>query len=97
MLEYDFGKEHIFKSKEERSALLKTFFNATNKRYVMVMLGKDAADKVVKTEGDDPGTLIGAEKAFVFEPNPLVGNCSPLIKDSSEVSLKNEWMISFDC
>merc|ERR1712176_558712 len=44
LLEYDFGKI-TYNSKEERTALLKTFFNATNKRYVMVMLGKDAVDK----------------------------------------------------
>ena len=81
---YDFGKEYDFGciSREEKKKFLETYFNATQNRYVIAMLNKDAEE--LKLNKIDDG-LIGAEKTFVFEPNPLVGNSPPLIKDSSEV------------
>ena len=48
LLQYDLKKDYEFASEEERTTTLKSFFNATDKRYVMVMLNKDAEEKVCR-------------------------------------------------
>ncbi|XP_066935055.1 uncharacterized protein [Clytia hemisphaerica] len=70
------------KSKGEEEHIRKKyniFFNAEEKKYVVA-----ESEKMVE---DVTGGLVKIEQTLQFYPNPLVTNFSPIVKDSSKVTL----------
>ncbi len=77
LLKYDFLEGLSEQEQEERKKELADFFSPGKPQYVMVFLTPITKGKV----------LINVEKPFNFETNPLAGNYSPIVIDSSELTL----------
>lgn len=85
------------KTEEEKKKIRKhywRFFNAAEKKYIVVENKKLQCDDDEKGDGG----LIDVEAMLLFSPNPLVQNFPPLVIDSGSISLfdldRDQYMLS---